>query len=415
MKILKLFLAVFFIFQISALGQTGSGYSRLGIGDVDYSITPYGMGIGGLGVSLSNSTFYDIINPASWNMINRTRFSVDMSYSGSFLSQDGTKGFNGKAQFNGLTFAFPVSDSNGATVSMGIVPYSSVNYNVTGDVVPLTQVSGSYQVLYKGQGGLSKAFLGTSFRLPFDLSLGATINYYFGSISYVATSQFLSSDASNSNYTRTYNPSGLGSNFGLISPDFSKYFHWNTVTDLRVGFAAEVLGQLNTDTLLTSTTTSRTDTINEGNVKMKVPVRLMAGISFVLGEKYSVTLDMATQNWSNYTFNEFGNGDLRNSLKVSAGFQYKPKIEPGLSTWQQIVWRAGVSYDQTQYKVDGTGINQYSVAGGFSYPMSLGNSFDFTVLYGSRGSARSDLIQERFVKVNVGLSLGELWFVRPNE
>jgi hypothetical protein len=281
--------------------------------------------------------------------------------------------------------------------------------------VALTQVSGSYQVVYKGDGGLSKAFVGTSFRLPFDLSLGATFNYYFGSIEYVATSEFISSDASNSNYTRTYHPHGLGSNFGLVSPDISTLFQPSIISNLRVGVAAEYLGQLNTDTLLTSTTTSRTDTIEQGDVKMKVPIRLMAGLSFSLGQKYFISLDFATQNWSNYSLNDVNSGDLRNASKLSVGFQYKPKQEIGATSWQQIVWRAGFSYEQTQYKVDGTGINQYSVAGGFSFPMSQGNTFDFTLQYGSRGSSGSDLLQERFVKMNVGLSLGELWFVRPNE
>lgn len=415
MKLIKLFLAVFFILQINILSQTGSGYSRIGIGDVNYSTSAYGAGIGGLGVSLSNNAFYDIVNPATWNQINRTRFNVDMSYSGSFLSQNGTSGFNGKAQFAGLTLAFPVSDSNGATVSLGIVPYSSVSYNVSENVTALTQVNGSYQVIYKGDGGLSKAYVGTSYRLPFDLSLGATLNYYFGSIEYVATSEFISSDASNSNYTRTYHPHGLGSNFGLVSPDISTLFHSDLISNMRIGVAAEYLGQLNTDTILTSTTTTRTDTIEEGNVKMKVPIRLMAGLSFSLDQKYSISLDFATQNWSNYAFNDVNSGDLRNASKLSVGFQYKPKQEIGATSWQQIIWRAGFSYEQTQYKVDGTGINQYSAAGGFSFPMSQGNTFDLTVLYGSRGSSRPDLIQERFVKLNVGLSLGELWFVRPNE
>lgn len=190
MKLVKILLAVLVISQISILAQSSSSYSRLGIGDPVYSFSPYGNGIGGLGVSVAHPFFFDIVNPASWNQINRTRFSIDMSYSGSFVSENSVSGFNAKAQFNGLAFAFPVSDSNGATVVMGITPYSTVYYNVSQNGVDLTQASGSYQIVYNGKGGLSKAFIGSSYRLPFDVSLGATLNYYFGSLNYNATSQF---------------------------------------------------------------------------------------------------------------------------------------------------------------------------------------------------------------------------------
>jgi hypothetical protein len=411
MKITKIFFAVLFILQITLLAQSGSSYTRLGIGDATYSFSAYGNGIGGLGVSVASPSYFDILNPASWNQINKTRFSISLSYSGSFLSQNSVSGFNAQAQFNGLAFAFPVSDSNGATVVMGIVPYSLVNYNASGETNALVQATGSDQAVYQGNGGLSKVFIGSSYRLPFDFSLGATLNYYFGNINYIATSEFINSDASNSTYTLTYSPSGLGTNFGLITPDMSGLIHSSAISNFRIGVASEIIGQLRTDTILTSATTSRTDTITESTAQMKVPYRLMAGLSFAINQLYNISLDVATQNWSQFTFNGV-NGELRNSIKYSAGFQYIPKFEIGSSPWQQTIWRGGISYEQLQYMVDGTGINQYSIAVGLSYPLSLSNTIDLTLLYGTRGSSQSDLVLEHFIKLNFGLSLGELWFVR---
>jgi hypothetical protein len=415
MKLIKILIAVFFVLQISLLAQSGSSYTRLGIGDAVYSFSAYGLGIGGLGVSLSNPSYFDIVNPASWNQINKTRFSASLSYSGSFLSENSSSGFNGQFLFNGLAFAFPVSDSNGATIVMGLVPYSTVNYNASGENGDLVQATGNYQIVYQGNGGLSKIFIGTSYRLPFDISLGATLNYYFGNINYIATSQFNNSDAANSNYNLTYSPSGLGSNIGLISPDISPLFHSGTISNFRIGFAAELLGQLRTDTILTSTTTSRTDTIVQGTIQMKIPVRFMAGLSFAINQVYCISLDAASQNWSQYSFNGVNPGDLRNATKFSAGFQYRPMQESGTTSWQQTIWRAGISYEQLQYDIDGTGINQYSVAVGFSYPLSQFNTVDLTLLYGTRGSSQSDLVLEHFIKMNIGLSLGELWFVRAKD
>jgi len=144
-------------------------------------------------------------------------------------------------------------------------------------------------------------------------------------------------------------------------------------------------------------------------------VRLLAGLSFAIGQNYYISLDGAMQNWSKYSFNDLQQGDLRNSTKLSAGFQYMPKQEIGTTSWQQIIWRAGISYEQTQYKVDGTGVNQYSIAGGFSFPLGQSGTLDLGLVYGTRGSSQSDLIQEHFIKMNLGLSLGELWFVRIGE
>jgi hypothetical protein len=412
MKLTKILIAVFFAFQLCLFAQSGSSYSRLGIGDAVYSFSAYGLSIGGLGASLANTNYFDVVNPASWNQINKTRFSVSLSYSGSFLSENSASGFNGQTMFNGLALAFPVSDSNGATVVMGLVPYSTVKYNASGENGDLLQATGNYQIIYQGNGGLSKIFIGTSYRLPFDLSLGATFNYYFGNINYIATSEFINSDASNSNYNLTYSPTGLGSNFGLVSPDLSPLFHSGKISNFRIGFASELIGQLRTDTILTSTTTSRTDTIVQGTVQMKIPVRFMAGLSFDINKVYCFNLDIASQNWSNYTFNDIYTGDLRNATKYSAGFQFKPKLELGSTPWQQTIWRVGISYEQLQYIVDGTGINQYSFAGGFSYPISPSSTFDLTLLYGTRGSSQSDLVMEHFIKMNIGISLGELWFVR---
>jgi hypothetical protein len=412
MKFLKIFIIVLFFLQISILGQSSSSYSRLGIGDITYSFSSFGLGIGGLGVSLADPSYFDIINPASWNQINKTRFNINLAYSGSFLSEGSASGFNGQTQFNGLSFAFPISDSNGVVLVMGLVPYSSVNYNAGGETENLSLAGGTYQPVYQGNGGLSKVFIGTSYRLPFGLSLGASLNYYYGNINYISTSEFNNSDASNSNYTLTYSPSGLGSTFGVISSDVSSLFQPGIISNFRIGVSAEVIGQLRTDTLYTSTTTSRTDTIVESTAQMKIPTRFMAGLSFSINQVYSINLDAAFQNWSQYTFDGVNPGDLRNATKYGAGFQYIPKQELSSTPWQQTIWRAGVSYEKLQYFVDGAGINQYSVAVGFSYPLSLFNTVDLTLMYGTTGSSRPDLILEHFIKMNLSLSLGELWFVK---
>ena len=76
------------------------------------------------------------------------------------------------------------------------------------------------------------------------------------------------------------------------------------------------------------------------------------------------------------------------------------------------MWRAGVSYEQTQYIINGTGINQLSVFAGLTFPLGFGDSFDLGLEFSQRGTLDSNLIQENFFRINIGLSFGELWFQR---
>ncbi len=410
-----IFAAAFFVFQGYAYSQTNSSYSRIGIGDLLYSYSAPELGIGQLGTSISSSEYIRITNPATWYKLNMTRFQADLAYSGLYLSSNTANSSLGKAQFGGFTLAFPVSKEHGVAVAMGLVPYSALNYKVSQSDINTSSSIDQYNLLYQGQGGLSRAFVGASYKIPLNFIFGASFNYYFGNITHISTAQFLSSNDIMSQYTTTYQASGLGGDFGLISPNLSDIFKSKSITDFRAAIAVNYIAPLNTDTLYTTYSSLGTDTLGLGTVKMKIPFRLTAGLSVMFTNKYLLSFDVASQAWSNYTLNNVSSGDLRNSFLVSAGFEYRPQPELGASSWEQIIWRAGLNYQKTQYYVNGIGINQYSISGGFSYPISYENTFDFAVEYGIRGKTELNLFQEKFIKINVDLSLGELWFLRQGE
>jgi len=87
----------------------------------------------------------------------------------------------------------------------------------------------------------------------------------------------------------------------------------------------------------------------------------------------------------------------------------------GSTFWEQMVWRAGLSFEQTQYQINGTGINQYSVGGGFGLPMGSENSLDISIQYSTRGTTESNLLKEDRITLNLGFSLGEVWFIRQEK
>jgi hypothetical protein len=112
-------------------------------------------------------------------------------------------------------------------------------------------------------------------------------------------------------------------------------------------------------------------------------------------------------------------------LLISAGTEYRPIRELGASFWNQIILRGGLSYEQTQYVINNTGINQLAVYGGFSVPLSYANTIDIGVQYSTRGTTKvlpvsgsNDFIplnKESGFRIAIGLSLGDIWFVREEK
>jgi hypothetical protein len=84
----------------------------------------------------------------------------------------------------------------------------------------------------------------------------------------------------------------------------------------------------------------------------------------------------------------------------------------GMTNWELTIWRFGLSYEQTQYKFYGQGINQYSIFGGLSYPLGIENTIDIAIQYLNRGTTDNNLLNENSVRIYLGLSFGELWFLR---
>ena len=68
--------------------------------------------------------------------------------------------------------------------------------------------------------------------------------------------------------------------------------------------------------------------------------------------------------------------------------------------------------EKTQYEFNGQGIDMLAFNTGLSLPLSPNNSLDLGLEFSMRGTTESNLIKENRLKFSLGLSLGELWFLR---
>jgi hypothetical protein len=187
-KFLKYFLFTFLLISNLSIAQRTSTYTRYGLGDVLYSYSARTLSMGNAGSAMINRDYVEILNPASWSNLSRTRIEFSFAYDELKLSNQDESKYYGDGIFKGFTFAFPVSEDNGIGVAMGIVPYTRINYEVQEKAT--NETTGNYTSTYLGKGGLSKIFVGGSYKLPIDFILGATLEYYFGNIKYTSKVEF---------------------------------------------------------------------------------------------------------------------------------------------------------------------------------------------------------------------------------
>lgn len=390
------------------LAQSSSTYSRFGIGDMRYSNSARKLGIGGIGVAVVDENSISTVNPAALFKMRGTRIGFELGLTSIKISDDNSSSFHSEADFNGFTFGFPVSEKYGVGVAAGIVPYSRISYKVK---EPST-VTAPYTVDYEGKGGISNIFLGSSVYLPFNFSFGASLDYYFGNLKYSSSLQFDDIFTLPVSFEKSYRPTGFGTTVGILTPDFSSILSSESISNLRFGASLKYIPNLDTDTLIVSTSALLEDTVGLSTVKMELPLRVLAGVSLVISNKYLISADYAYQPWSEFKIDGIVQQNLRDLHKFSTGVEYKPIHQLGATSWEQMIWRAGISYEISQYLIKNQEINQFSVFAGFSYPMGIENSIDFAIHYSRRGSKDSGLIQEDIIKMNLGISFGEVWFLR---
>jgi hypothetical protein len=403
----------FSVVLLSSLGfaQLNSVYSRYGIGNIEYSTSARNFGLGELGTALDDKDFINGFNPAAWNRISLTRVEFGSLFTGSFVSDQNSSNYYSGMDFNGFAMAIPVSEKNGVGIVFGLQPFSKVNYQVNN--ITSSVSADDFNTLYSGEGGISKLFFGSSYRLPFDLSLGAELDYYFGNLVYKTQITFPNSSNTSAIFEKSYKTKGLGGTIGLISPDLNHYFKLQSINSVKFGISYSFTSTMNTDSAYFTTTSFAKDTTAQGLTNSNIPSRLNIGLAMRINKYSSINVDYLIQRWSKYSFGDVPGSNLQDVNKVSAGFEYRVNPD-GIAFSDLLIWRFGFSYEQTPFRINGKSINQIGINAGVSLPMGRENTIDLGIRYAMRGVKENGLIRENIFGLNVSLSFGELWFLRQD-
>jgi hypothetical protein len=419
-----------------------SPYSQVGLGDINYQGFTHQQAFGKTGVSYSLPFHINNTNAALLPQNKRTIFEAGVTAQSKLLSEEGNtqKDFGGSLSY--LVLAFPVSKK--WTSSLGITPFSSVNY----ENVFLQKVNNSdftADIKYRGSGGLTSFFLGNGVEIikPKSyrpdtlksyqkLSLGLKTSYIFGSIVDEVISQ-LNTGANEKDitynmdyYKRTHFSDFIFEPGIYFSQKLDKYrLHFGLNYQLKQNLNSKRFGAIfrgpygNTDSSIDNAVS--VDTI-QNNIKgvIALPQKITFGTTFEKIDdrsglaKWAVSGEVSFQDWKG--FKDFDSETfLENSYTAGLGFQYMPEfasVKKGF--WRRSVYRAGVHYAQVPLILNNERITDMSVSLGTSMPFGRSSTLlNLGVSVGKKGTIAKGLVEDKYFKIHLGITINDTWFVKP--
>ncbi|MBN2236440.1 MAG: hypothetical protein JW729_02700 [Bacteroidales bacterium] len=402
-------------FLALAQGQTTSPYSFFGIGDTYEQGNIRNFGMGGASMAVRSNIYINFSNPASLIGIDSMSFVANagiQSTTASYRTNEQTSKF-GSTTVNHLAFALPIT--RWWKSSFSILPYSTIGYEVQEDqVLDFNVLSRS---IYTGEGGLDQVNWGNAIQLTKNISVGVNTSYYYGRVEHQSTVIF--PDSAYLKNTRLQERDLLhGFRFNLGTQIFIPLAEKSTL-GIAATFSPQTVLNAATDYLAITYTgdyngyESEVDTIanwagTSGNVTL--PYGYGFGLSFEKKNKLLVAADLMFDNWK--SFNYLGqSGNFDDKIKASLGVEFIPTSNNLSSYLKLMQYRFGLRYNRMGLQFNNNTIEEYAISIGFGLPLRKSTSvLNLGMEIGQNGTVENSLIQERFFKIALGISIRENWF-----
>ncbi len=407
--------------SLHAQDGTISPYSYFGIGDQRALGTMENQMMGGVGM-FSDSIHINLKNPASYSKLGIqagenfgiTTYAAGVSHKGSRLKTYTDQQNSAVTNLDYLSIGFSVRKGWG--IGFGIMPVSSVGYNF---VAETTNSNGAMVTnRLDGEGGLNRVYFSTGYQLTNTLSLGITANFNFGTLKYrrvqsVADVQFGTLDQRNSrvngmdfNYALNYTPK-INEKYTLYSS-----LRVNTQANLT-SKNAKALGSFSLGTGQNIEVLDvNLDAQNLRNTFLKIPTTTTVGLGFGQERIWFLGAEYSFQGFSSFSneFLDFENLVYNDASTIAFGGFFVPKHTSFDGYFKRITYRAGLHLDQTGMVINNKDIKNFGITFGIGLPLRNYSNLNIGFELGRRGTSASDLVEESYFKVNVGLSLNDLWF-----
>lgn len=409
-------------------------FSQFGIGSsvMPYSI-PMAARMGGVVYSRSSSNLINPFNPASYSAVEMESFvlNVGVNIQNSVLRNDASHQTDADGNLAYLTVAFPLT--KWWKTSMGLLPYSSVNYESV-QTAPDPLTLSNVKTVYSGGGGVSQLYWGNGFGIGKRLSLGFNLNYLYGSIQRAIGYKFMGNDSTfciNSRRQKDTYVNNLVIDLGLQyhQPLNDKYtMHLGltartpremSVEDKALVYTYHAAG---IEEYLFDTIFPQPGQSSTFQSRLTQPLQLGIGLSLERNDRWVVALDGYYSPYGGMRYDEcedlgyeiFGKSSISyvDNYRLAAGFERKGNPS-ATRYWGRIGLSAGVNYNRgcLAAMVDGAQqqFDERGMGMGVTLPMRKGKSeLVFSVSYSSFG--RIDVLRRDVVTFGLSVNSSERWF-----
>jgi hypothetical protein len=393
-------LSIFFTHSLKAQA-VNSIYSMYGVGltiDNNFGVN---RSMGGTGIAFQSGRSMNYSNPASYLGIFPDSFVAESGAFGMY-NKSTTKNasqMDGDFNFNYLSASFYLKEY--WSFSFGIVPFSSVDYEVTS----VDQVGGelnTFEKTFKGTGGLYRVNLGNSFRVYKGLSVGFNTSYILGTVTQTETA------IENDTFTGYEIQNQQLANSAYFDFGMQYSVKWKELL-YTVGAIYGPDKKLNTTDDIQFTYNDLVSSLEPSeDTDLRIPEKYGVGISVNNIKTFRVGLDYEFNNWSQTgVTNE--SLDIINSNRYSVGAELFPFGERKSSWYKNIFYRFGANYKNTCLEFDNTKVDTKGITFGVGIPFGRTNIFNFSVEYGQEGTLTKGLVQNSHWGFFVNFSLHEFW------
>ena len=426
-----LVLSVFLIISVCASAQSGtygaySPYSIFGVGNISKEGTAFNKSMGGVGIATRNKRFINYLNPAAVTARDSLSFMGDfgLSQSNTVFSQGDIRSAKNTFNIYDFVLSFPIYRSSAFMV--GITPYSDVGYDFSSIETNSEIIGNTGNITYDsyGTGSVYQLFAGAGVTFLKKISVGAELIFLFGNLDKVTNMNYSNSSYRSLNSGSDLTIRGVTGKFGLqyeqkLGNNVSMVVGATYRMGSKVrGYSADY--RYATQSSVTDTLRYNVDTLKNSGVRFGDEIGL--GVSIKGGDKWCAEFNYLRSDWRNTKmdsavgFSSVGSSVFTTTASNSFrfGFEIVPNRNDIRYYFRRCAYRAGVYYDQAYYKLDGNNVNSMGVTLGMTLPVyKWYNGISFGVDLGQRASVRNNMIRERYVTLNVGFNIHDIWFQKP--
>ena len=405
---------------IGAFGQADveSPYSLFGVGQLmGNSMNVKLKGMGGVGNAVSGGGLINIGNPATLATMDSLAFLFDagLYFKTSTFSTTNKSEQGANASFDYVAMAFGLTDW--WKTALGVQPYSTSGYKMV--VGGYDEGMGTYNTVFRGSGGLNQVFWSNAFRIGNHFSIGVNAYYVFGDTQNITTIYPDSTYILGSRRSVDMQVSSFMFDYGLMyntKLGSNMHFSFGLTYDQSVRlrgkqtlFIRSIMETMDTDVeYLIDTVKYKVD----GNARLTMPQGFGFGFALQKDNRWTFAADFNWTQWSHFS-REGVTESLNDSWRLAAGFEFMPTYSSVSNYFRRAHYRVGANFERGFLCLNDHYINKVGITAGVSLPLPRSFSkVNLAVEVGQYGTKQDGLIQEQYLKFDIGVSVFERWFIK---